>query len=171
MSAIWAIYYAFHFTQSTYSIELPERFAGVICHRTVAKQRFIRGLPRTTAKQVSLTVTLLKCVCLRHCWLIGQAMTLTSDLWPLKPFQQRPALTWWIFVPNVIGMRLLNKELSHHSKYVLTDKGRTAGRPKNITPPQPIVGGGLKITWVETTHCCEHDWCHIRGPDLQRNLR
>ena len=49
---------------------------------------------------------------------IGLGMTLTSDLWPWKTFQQCP-LTWWIFVPSFTQIPLLTRtEISPHAKYV-----------------------------------------------------
>jgi len=62
----------------------------------------------------------------------GLAMTLTSDLWPWKPFQQRP-LTWRIFVASFVEIPPLSTEISRQVKLVLTD-GRPADRPEDTMP-------------------------------------
>ena len=58
-------------------------------------------------------------------------MTLTFDLWPWKPLQQRPFT--WRFVPSFIE---IPPYTSRHAVYVLTDNkqtdGRTDGRPSYI---------------------------------------
>ena len=79
-------------------------------------------------------------------------MTLTSDLWSQKPFQQC-RLTRWIFVPSFIEIRPLSTEISRHVKYVLMDGQRTAGRTTvkpNASPPTLVGRAITKLTKWQT---------------------
>jgi len=49
----------------------------------------------------------------------------------------------------------LSTKISRHAKQVSTEgqrtDGLTEGRPENIMPPQPVLGGGIK--YLHLTHC------------------
>ena len=81
-------------------------------------------------------------------------MTLTFDLWTLKPWKpfQQCLLTLWIFVSSFVQIHPPSKEISRHVKYVLTDvqrtDGQTDGQPENITLPLRIVIGGITTVWT-----------------------